>query len=161
MKWYHGTTPESAALIREHGFDMSKAGQRDVGDLGLGIYFTRNIARARSYGSELVAVELDGRFARIPNPYFITQLEEVEPKTPVERLFFDIAFRQERHGEKTFNVMRTVQGSRNDRLIVAREITYAFQGLAYAGIIAQSPDEAVIFDEKAIKVCQKAESENV
>ena len=58
MKWYHGTTPESAALIREHGFDMSKAGQRDVGDLGLGIYFTRNIARARSYGSELVAVEL-------------------------------------------------------------------------------------------------------
>jgi len=145
--WYHGTSPEAAAEILKNGFVVDQ-GKRDVGDLGLGVYFTRILARAKSYGSVVVQAELTGNLASLPNPYLLDGVEEVEPTTPEEALFEILAFDEQR-------IMLTVKGSQEERLEVSTAIRTVFLHLGYDGIVSDNPDEAVVFNEDIIQLLEE------
>jgi hypothetical protein len=148
--WYHGTTPANAAKIRAEGFDVDAPRRSDPGDFGWGIYLTDRPSRARSYGREVLAVTIDeSRFARLPNPYFLKGLEQVEPRTAAEKLFYSAAFDDEGH-------MLTV--SSPDRVGAAKAVTRAFLAKGYAGIIGGPHTlgdlEVVVFDPSAVSVSE-------
>lgn len=147
MPYYHGTRPDIAEDILAHGFDVNAPRQNDPGDLGWGTYLTDRLRRARAYGSGVLTVEIDeSRFARLPNPYFLDGLAEVEPETLVERVFHRLAFA---NGE-----MLTVRGSKEVRVTMAKRIAESFLTVGYAGIIAgpyrDGATEVVVFDPSAI-----------
>lgn len=146
MRLFHGTSTDSAAKVLAEGFDVDAERRSDPGDLGWGTYLTNRSARARAYG-EVLEVEIDeSRFARLPNPYFLDGLSEVEPETLVERVFHRLVFAN--------GIMLTVKGSKEERVIVAKRIAEAFMTAGYAGIIAgpfrDGSIEVVIFDPSAV-----------
>lgn len=139
---YHGTGAKEIDLIRTYGFDIEKAGMRDPGDFGLGLYFTKSKSRARSYG-QVVRVTLNGDFAHIPRPYFLDKFKPIEPTTPEEKLFYDLAF--DNAGE-----MLTVRHSKH-RFEIAKRIRDVFLACGYDGIIADHPPDVVVFNVEAIR----------
>jgi len=146
--WYHGTSPEAADKIRAEGFRSDIHAKRDAGDIGLGLYFTRTRARATSYGSEILEVELKGCFAHVRHPYFLDETgNEIEPDTgtEVEQVFYDIVFDR-------YQRMRTVQGPTEERVRIATAVRRRFLYLGFDGIISDNPDEAVVFNEDCIAV---------
>jgi hypothetical protein len=137
---YHGTSSACADRILDEGFDADAKRRNDPGDFGWGVYLTDSPFRARAYGEAVLEVEIDeDRFARLPNPYFLDGLEEVEPETWAEKLFHSVAFRGD--------AMVTVKGP--NRIEACKEVTRNFTLRGFAGIIT-GPDrdgnfEVVVF----------------
>lgn len=137
--FFHGTS--KWATIRREGFQLEAPRRSDPGDFGWGIYLTKDAARARSYG-EVICVVLDtGRLARIANPYFIKGLEPQKPQTPLEELYYSIAFA---NGE-----MQTIHSA--DRAQAAKNIRTQMMAAGYTGIMSKyGGSETVIFEPRII-----------
>lgn len=145
MRFFHGS--RRAEAIVTDGFDIEAPRTTDPGDFGWGVYLTDRVARARCHG-EVLAVDVDtSRFAYIPSPYFIDGFDERTPETDVERLFYDLAFK---NGKPLLIV-----GSQEQRVAIAKAIRSAFIEAGYDGILS-APDrmgqvEAVVFHIDAIQ----------
>lgn len=145
--FYHGTQDLPALLAAFEAGELTHdhAVKRDPGDFGLGFYVTRSRVKAAAYG-QIILVQIDiSGFAHIPNPYFIAgELEEVTPRTDVEKLFHELVF--DKYG------MRTVAGALEDRHAVAVRITERFMRAGYNGIRTSTyGDDVVVFNPAAIK----------
>jgi hypothetical protein len=150
---YHGTSPESAETLLAQGFDTEAVRKHDVGDWGWGIYLTDSLPRARSYGTVLEVDVDESDFAHIKSPYFLDGFTDLDPETPAEQLFFDIAFDERRD-------MLTVRGGNRER--VAREVRDAFLHEGYSGIYpgltdAMGTKDVVVFDPDAIRSIRRVE----
>jgi hypothetical protein len=143
--WYHGTTREAAESIRRDGFLLTAPRAHDVGDFGWGIYLTRSLARANTYGEVVLDVEVELRtvWARIANPYFICKLTPLRPCTDVEWLFHSIAF-----DRASGNMLTCGQGASPEvRRETAVRLRDSFLRAGFDGIITDLEDkEAVIFN---------------
>ena len=156
--WYHGTDDTSREAILRDGFDLNADRRHDCGDFGWGVYLGGSLPRARSYGGNVVQVELDeSRFARIVNPYFVEGFCEVKPVTDVEKLFHSLAFVPGQYGGN--QVMLTVRGTREARYAASKRVATAFLEAGYAGIISEhSGGETVVFDTTAIASIRPTQS---
>jgi hypothetical protein len=148
--FYHGTSQKCAREIIKNGFDVDARKNSDPGDFGRGIYITKSIERAKTYGSVVLMLNVDtSDFTYIRNPYFIEGLTPTKPKTATDMLFYDLAF--DANGE-----MRTVYQGRasnaSDRDFVCSLIRETFLHHGISGICTSLEDEeSVIFDVSAIK----------
>jgi hypothetical protein len=132
--------------ILSDGFDFGAVRRSDPGDFGWGLYLTRSLARARAIGSDVLIVMVDiSRFARIPNPYFLSGTKEMVPHTEAERLFHRSAFR---NGE-----MITVMGNEADRVAASKDLAEVFVRRGWGGIVTDG-DEVVVFDSGCIRSIQ-------
>lgn len=147
MRLYHGTRPEHASDILIHGVRFAGLSRRDPGDFGTGFYLTSSLERARSYGSNVLGVEVyTEMLARVRNPYFLEGLVPVQPSTEPERLFHQAAFRG--------SVMLTVQARGEERARACDAVRDTFLRSGYTGIIAyasRGEAEVVLFDDTAIQ----------
>lgn len=144
MIWFHGTPQETWEKIQADGIDFEVKRRSDPGDMGWGLYLTRNLPRARTYGGVVIQVEiLEVRFAYLQNPYFLDGFDPIAPTTPVEKLFHGLVFQ----GGK----MLTVNGSKESREYTAKRVRDAFLAQGYLGIITPySEGEAVVFSQDGI-----------
>lgn len=137
-RFFHGTQRRDAIL--SSGIDSEAARSHDPGDFGWGFYIDRRRGRAEAYG-DVLEIELDSRrMAHIASPYFLDGLTALEPSTPEEKLFHDLAFA----GDE----METVSGENREG--IAKAIRETFLRHGYTGILTDS-GEAVVFDLGAIK----------
>lgn len=65
--YFHGTTPEAAEEISQHGF--STATQRNGSSAGRGVYLHDQDRQTRQYGPVTVAAEVPDHVEIHPNPY--------------------------------------------------------------------------------------------
>ena len=141
---YHGCSLEAAKNITQQGVDTKVLKRRDAGDFGLGFYLTSSPIRASTFGAYLVECQIVSRnLAYIKNPYFLIGLNEVAPKTPIEKTFHRLVFAD--------GVMRTVAGSMEENLTFARRVHEEFILAGFSGITTgHKGAETVIFNPEAI-----------
>ena len=141
--FYHGS-PDSKKIL-EQGIDILHPKRTDAGDFGWGLYLTKNPKRAKVHGSVLVITIDDARYAYIPNPYFLEITKKIPPQTPIERLFYQLAFDAQGN-------MKTLHGTPAQRENVSKHIREVFLAQGYSGITTNRADqETVVFDAQTIK----------
>lgn len=140
-RYFHGS-PFATSLVAK-GVDMEAPRTSDPGDFGWGFYVDKNKLRCRQYGKVLIVWVDVALFAHLPDPYFLKGLEETNPETELERLFFELAFAPDRR-------MLTVKGDLDERTKVGRQIRAVFLEKGYTGIWTDK-GEAVVFDDRTIK----------
>ena len=144
--FYHGTTNEAADAILEHGFSQTIERRRDPGDFGWGTYLTQMLERAENLGEAVLEVKVDtSSFGHIENPYFLSGLDTVEPRTEHERMYFDSVMGPQ-------GLMKTVRGTLSSRTAAALEISSLFMDHGMGGFTTGLEDrETVVFDPGTIK----------
>lgn len=143
---YHGSVAPERVL--QEGFRLVQPRLGDVGDMGRGIYTTTRYSRAACYGQTVLECRLDvTRYARIPNPYFLHQLGELQPETLDEHVFYALAFRQSERGAD----MLTINGSKAERFAAAERVRDGMLSAGYTGIVSGYEGECVSYDLNTIQ----------
>lgn len=141
--WYHGT-PRWQQIL-DDGVDIDAPKHSDPGDFGWGVYLTKRLTRARSYGKVFEVIIDTTNLALIPNPYFLAGLQTVIPNTPEEKLFYSLAF-------GSSGDMLTTTGTAAERIAASRKIQTAFLAAGYQGILSNyDGGEAVLFHASPIR----------
>ena len=144
---YHGSVAPERVL--QEGFRLVKPRLGDPGDMGRGIYTTTRYSRAACYGQAVLECRLDVTlYARIPNPYFLHQLGELQPETLDEHVFYALAFE---HQDEHRTAMPTVNGNAEERLAAAERVRDGMLAAGYTGIVTEYEGECVTYDLNTIQ----------
>lgn len=139
--FFHGTA--AWEKIRREGFELEAPRRSDPGDFGWGIYVTKQVGRAKCYGDVICVVIKTGGLAHIENPYFINGLTQFKPRTPLEELYYNLAF----ENDEPLLFRRKTEL----RAQTARNIRQGMMQAGYTGITTKySGCETVIFDPSII-----------